>query len=483
MEIDLRTTHTKIVCTIGPACRSQDAIRGMIRSGMDVARINFSHGSQDQHTRDIATIRQVAEEENATVAIMADLQGPKFRIGTIDPEPIILRQGTKITLTTRQATGKNNVITLPHPYLVEMVMPGDPLLLDDGALELAVEEKSPETLRCRVVTGGSLSSNKGIAAPNSNPQHGDPLSAITEKDKLDAQFALEQRVDFLALSFVRSAEDIKQLQAIIHNTDPANKTAVVAKIEKKEALDNLDDILNCIDAAMVARGDLGVEVSVQEVPLHQKAIIKRCNRLGLPVITATQMLQSMIHNPHPTRAEASDVANAILDGTDAVMLSGETAIGNYPVLAVETIAKISAIVEKSMLSRNDQVTFSEVEHRHPITDAISDATAHIAKDLNVRLIATSTSSGYTARQVAKERPREPIVAFTPDETVCRQLALVWGVMPILVPQCRSTDEMIQTMHDTVLETGLANHGDLIVITGGIPFTGGGQTNFINVHKL
>lgn len=479
----MNNTRTKIVCTIGPSSRNEETLRALVNAGMDVARINFSHGTKNEHAEDIATIRRIAREEDAPIAIMADLQGPKLRIGTIAPEPLILKTGDRLILTTRPAMGKGNVVNLPHPDLISGIRVGDPLLLDDGALELVIEEKGADELVCRVIVGGELLSHKGVAAPRSALCGESHLSSLTPKDRVDAAFAVEHVVDFIALSFVRGKDDIEALRSLIfHETEKENAIPIVAKIEKREALHNFDAILEAADAVMVARGDLGVEVSVQEVPLHQKEIIRKCNAVGKPVITATQMLQSMIANPTPTRAEASDVANAILDGTDAVMLSGETATGHYPVRAVEMMTKISATVEEKMLRWVDPVSFTDVKHAHPITDAISDATATIAKELGARLIVTSTWSGYTARQVARERPREPIMAFTPNEVTYRRLALTWGVEPVLVPQHEDTDEMIETMARTVLDLRLGQPGELVVITGGIPL-GAGRTNFLKVHRL
>ena len=479
----MNNTRTKIVCTIGPSSRDEETLRSLVDAGMDVARINFSHGTKDEHAEDIATIRRIAQEEDAPIAIMADLQGPKLRIGTIDPEPLILKTGDRLVLTTRPATGKGNVVNLPHPDLIRDIRVGDPLLLDDGALEFVIETKEADKLVCRVIVGGELLSHKGVAAPCSASCGESHLSSLTPKDRVDAAFSIKHGVDFIALSFVRGKDDIEALRSLIYReTGKETSLPIVAKIEKREALKNFDAILEAADAVMVARGDLGVEVSVQEVPLHQKEIIRKCNAVGKPVITATQMLQSMITNPTPTRAEASDVANAILDGTDAVMLSGETATGHYPVRAVEMMTKISATVEEKMLRWVDPVSFTDVEHTHPITDAICDATATIAKELGARLIVTSTWSGYTARQVARERPREPIMAFTPNEATYRRLALTWGVRPVLVSQHEDTDEMIETMARTVLDLHLAQPGELVVITGGIPL-GVGRTNFLKVHRL
>jgi pyruvate kinase len=474
MSVDEK--RTKIVCTIGPASRDEKVLRRMIRAGMNVARINFSYGDHAEHARDIAHVRRIAQEEGVVVAVMGDLQGPKLRVGEIAPEPLELERGDRVTLTTGAATGAGRRVNVPHPELIRGVGVGETLFLDDGALEVQVVEKSSDELLCTVMVGGLLGSHKGVSAPASKLS----LSAITPKDEEDAAFALKHGVDFLALSFVRHPEDVHRLRELIERL--GGDAAIVAKIEKREALDAFDDILDAADAVMVARGDLGVEVSVQEVPRHQKEIIRKCNRVGKPVITATQMLQSMIENPRPTRAEASDVANAILDGTDAVMLSGETAVGSYPVRAVEMMVKIAAITEGTM-PRREERPFEGARHAHPITDAISEATCEIAEDLDVRLIVTSTWSGYTARQVAKERPRKSIVAVTPNPATQRRLALVWSVLPVLAGQYGNTDEMFEIVERTVLGMELAERGDLLVVTGGLPVGGGGRTNFLKVHRL
>jgi len=478
MVVNAHETKTKIVCTIGPACKDPNVLSRMIREGMDVARINFSHGTCKDNLALIDLVRRVAEQENATVAVLADLQGPKLRIGRL-AEPVDLRRGDWVSLTTGPADGRHHVIPLPHPELITGAKVGERLLFDDGLIETVVREVRPETLVADVVIGGRLDSNKGIAAPGSTGR----LSALSDKDRSDAVSATRYGVDFIALSFVQTSEDVQQLRAHIDQEPGGAEVAIVAKIEKREALEHLDEILDVSDAIMVARGDLGIEVPPQNVPFYQKEIIRRCNRIGVPVITATQMLQSMVDHLRPTRAEASDVANAILDGTDAVMLSAETAVGDHPVDAVAMMREISAIAEMQMRSRFDDVPFASVEHVHPITDAISDATARIAADLDARLIAVSTVSGYTARQIARERPREPIVAMTPTEHVSRQLAMVWGVTPMLVPLYNGTDDMLKTLSRVLLDSGSAERGDIVVVSAGIPSGVLGKTNFIKVHRI
>jgi pyruvate kinase len=452
----------------------------MIRAGMDVARINFSHGEHETHARNIALIRRIADEEEAVVAIMGDLQGPKIRLGKIANEPITLNKGDKLTLTSRNADGTNMIFPLPHPEIIKDVKAGHRLLLDDGQLEFRVISKQLDDLFCEVVVGGPLSSRKGVSAPESHLT----LSAITEKDREDVEFALKQHVDYLAMSFVRSGDDMRELRWLCRHLE--GDVALIAKIEKKEAIESIDDIIEASDGIMVARGDLGVETPAEAVPIHQKEIIRRCNAVGKPVITATQMLNSMIVNPRPTRAEASDVANAIFDGSDAVMLSGETASGKYPVISVETMARIAIISEEHL---KDDARYLFGQRRVPVKDAevISDATSHaasqIAGELNAKMIVTATWTGYTARQVARSRPLTSILCVTPNEVTHRRMALVWGVLPITVPEFETVDEMLEKIVQTAYNRRLISYGDLLVIIAGLPFGAGGHTNFLKIHTV
>lgn len=470
--------RTKIVATIGPTSRDENIIRELIRSGMDVARINFSHGDHETHGNTIDTIRRVAEEEDANVAILCDLQGPKIRIGKIANEPLILNPGDRITLTLDEPDGSDPyTIALPHPEFVRDIEAGMQLLLDDGNLEFVVRETTGAGLVTEVVVGGALTSRKGVSAPAAKLT----LSAITDKDREDTEFALRKKTDYLALSFVRGQEDIRELRWLIRHL--GGETAIIAKIEKREALDNIESIIAATDGIMVARGDLGVETPAEEVPVHQKNIIRLCNIASKPVITATQMLSSMVDNPRPTRAEASDVYNAIMDGTDAVMLSNESASGNYPIDAVRTMAKIAVIAEKNLLAPDNErhIYKPNAEGREIISDAIGQATTQIAEVINCKAIITSTLTGYTARRVAKERPRTPILCVTPSEITYRRMALVWGVVPIMVPQFNTIDEMIQVVVRTAHDAKLVKRGETLVIIAGVPFGVGGQTNFLKIH--
>lgn len=496
---------TKIVCTLGPATESPEVLRGMIRAGMTVARLNFSHGTAENKSQTAALVRRIAAEEGRYVALMGDLQGPKIRVGTLPPAGVWLTEGTEITLTADPVQDPLTEIPFPHADIIPDIRPGNQILLDDGALELEALAVFPTHLRCRVRVGGLLTSNKGVNLP------GAPLKipALTEKDKQDALLALELELDYLALSFVRRADDVRVLEDYLnaHSGAPEARRAgenphrvpgIIAKIEKPEALDDLDAIVRAADAVMVARGDLGVETCPEQVPLAQKEIIHLCNHLGKPVITATQMLQSMIDNPRPTRAEASDVANAILDGSDAVMLSGETSVGKYPVEAVRMMAKIAESAEGSPYFPYNQLLEIEKEAIDApdtaradtaradtgiISNAISRATVALAEAARAAAIITSTESGRTARMVARHRPHMALLGITPFESTARRLQLVWGVVPAVVAPFGDTDEMIQIMVYGAVTQKYATVGSHVVLTAGIPFTFHGVTNMIKIHTV
>ncbi len=480
----LDSKRTKIVATIGPASSDEETLRDVIRGGMNVARINFSHGDHAMHGATIDRIRRVAEEENAVVAIMCDLQGPKIRIGMISQEPLLLQRDdvVRLTLDATLANSDERLILLPHPEFTRDVHEGMPLLLDDGNLEFLVIDRDSTTLTCQVIVPGALYSRKGVTAPTAKLT----LSAITDKDRHDLIFALEKAADFIAMSFVRGGNDLVELRELIQQENPESTPWLIAKIEKLEALQNIESIIAESDGIMVARGDLGVETPAEEVPGQQKRIIRLCNLAGKPVITATQMLNSMVDSPRPTRAEASDVYNAIMDGSDAVMLSNETAVGTYPVIAIETMASIAVIAEKALLSGwspGQVVQHPEHKTRERVSDAISEATSQIAAVLDCKAIVTSTHTGYTAQQIARERSRTPILCVTPSEDTFRRMALVWGVIPMLVPHFNTTDEMIGTVVRAANRSGMVDRGDSLVIIAGVPFGIGGQTNFLKVHVV
>ncbi|MBN1874849.1 MAG: pyruvate kinase [Anaerolineae bacterium] len=486
---------TKIVCTLGPATESLAVLREMVRAGMTVARLNFSHGTSENKRETAALVRQAAAEEGRYVALMGDLQGPKIRVGRLPESGVLLQTGEEVILTSGPVTDLQREIPFPHPDIIPDVAPGNRLLLDDGALELEVVAVTPITLRCRVCVGGWLTSHKGVNLPGVALK----ISALTEKDKSDALLALELDLDYLALSFVRRAVEVEELRAFLRGharvpetrhvgENPHYIPGIVAKIEKPEALEDLDAIVRAADAVMVARGDLGVETAPERVPLVQKHIISLCNRLSKPVITATQMLQSMIEAPRPTRAEASDVANAILDGSDAVMLSGETSVGKYPVAAVQMMARIAESVEASdTFPYNQLLDYTPWAHELPnptlISTAVSRATVVIAQASNATAILTSTESGRTPRMVARHRPQAPLLGITPFEETARRLQLVWGVIPILVTAFTNTDEMLQFMVGAATGRGYARVGDNVILTAGIPLEVHGVTNMLKVHTV
>jgi len=468
---------TKIVCTIGPASSSYEKIEKLIQGGMDVARLNFSHGSHEKHHQVIENIRQASLKTNESVAILQDLGGPKIRIGKIEKGLILLKEGSSFILTNREVPGDEQGVSVTFPFLSQKVKKGDRIFLADGTLELKVKGLTPIDIICRVVRGGKLTSRKGINIPNVSMD----ISSLTEKDYQDILFGIKNKVDFVGLSFTRNAEDVLRARKFLKENGAEN-ISLIAKIEKKEAVDNLKEIIETSDGIMIARGDLGVEIPLENVPLVQKNIIKRCNLAGKPVITATQMLMSMVSSPRPTRAEVTDVANAILDGTDAIMLSEETAVGNYPLEAVETMNKIALRVEKAI---DYEKILSErslsVKPTNP--DAISHATCQVALDLKAKAIVTFTLSGSTARMVSRYRPPVPIIAASTQDSTVRKLALSWGVYPFKSEELENTDDMIEKSRKVALATGLVKKGDKIIITAGIPFKIPGTTNLLKVETL
>jgi pyruvate kinase len=468
--------RTKLVCTLGPASGDKEMIRAFVEAGMAVARINFSHGTYEDHAHRVKIVRQVAKESKRAVAVMADLQGPKLRVGLLPGHAVQLVPGETVTLFNGEQSEEPERIPIPHAEVLRDVSPGERILLDDGLLELKVEERGDQALTARVVTGGILKSRKGLSLPHTSLK----MPSITDKDRADAAFAVEQEVDYFALSFVRRPDDVQHLRAYLKELEA--DTPIIAKIEKPEALDCIEEIVEVSNGVMVARGDLGVEAPPEEVPIIQKRIIKLCNEASKPVITATQMLDSMMRNPRPTRAEASDVANAILDGSDAVMLSGETAVGSYPLEAVRMMGRIAEVTERSLPYREWLQRGFMVEAR-TVTEAISQVASEIASELGAKAIIASTVSGGTARRVASTRPSTPIVAPTPRHSTYRQLALVWGVVPLLVDQFADTEAMIVTVSEATQARGLVEDGDLVIITAGVPLGGSGLTNTLKAHRV
>jgi pyruvate kinase len=465
--------RTKIVCTLGPASATDEGIRGLIDAGMNVARLNFSHGTHSQHAETIESVRRVAKELDRPVAILGDLQGPRIRVGDI-PGTIYVEQGEDLILVHEGLEGEGE-IPITYDHLADDIHVGDRILIDDGLIELIAMDVSAPRVTARVMHGGPINPHKGLNLPGVHVS----APSITEKDISDVHFAVEQDLDYLALSFVRRAADIEQLRAMIPKT-----LLVIAKIEKDVALSNIESIIQASDGVMVARGDLGVELPFEEVPGAQKRIIALANAVGRPVITATQMLESMIENPRPTRAEASDVANAILDGTDAVMLSAETAAGAYPRLAVEAMRRIITQVElhppapvihrRSMRDHTGEI---------PTEVAIAAATTAAVEMLHAPLVVVFTKSGFSARTVSSHRPGVSILVLTDQARTFRQLALVWGVIPELVPHCDNYDEMMARAKDVVVARKLAAKGDRIIVTAGVPFDTPGTTNLLKVETV
>jgi len=468
---------TKIVCTIGPSSESLENTKKLISAGMNVARLNFSHGDFEEHGNRIKTIRQASQELNKTVAILLDTKGPEIRLGKLKEEPIELVQGEAITLTTEEILGDINRVPVTYKELPGDISVGSTILIDDGLIGLTVEDIQGTEIKCRIVNSGQIKSKKGVNVPGVAIS----MPGLTEKDINDIKFGIEIGVDFIAASFVRRASDVLEIRELLERHD-ARHIQIISKIENQQGVDNLDEILEVSDGLMVARGDLGVEIPAEEVPLVQKMMIEKCNRAGKPVITATQMLDSMQRNPRPTRAEASDVANAIFDGTDAIMLSGETAAGKYPEESVLTMARIAVRAESALHYREIFIKQANAQQTS-VTEAISQAVANSALDLDAKAIVTSTESGYTARMISKYKPKSQIIAVTPVEQVLRRLQLVWGVIAVKGVPAKTTDEMFEIAVKGAIESGLVRLGDTIIITAGVPVGRSGTTNLIKIHNV
>jgi pyruvate kinase len=466
--------RTKIVATIGPASGSREVIRQLVQAGMDVARLNFSHGSYEQHAQTIANLREISLELDTPVTILQDLQGPKIRVGQLPGGEMVLGHGKVVAmLPEAEFTGQPATIPLDYAHAAEEAKDGMRILLADGLMELEVLEASGNTLRCRVVDGGVLKSRKGVNFPDLNLRR---LPSLTEKDKEDLKFGISQNVDWISLSFVRSGEDVHSLKELIAAEGVFKP--VVAKIEKPQAIENLDGILRETNGVMVARGDLGVELNPEKVPMLQKQIIESCNRKGLPVITATQMLESMIHEPRPTRAETSDVANAIIDGTDAVMLSGETAVGAFPVRAVEMMARIAREVEAGITFKTYPAKGGGNAH------ALSEAAKVMAEDIEPSCIVVLTTTGHTAHSIAAERPKTNVIAISRSVQVYHALNLIWGLKPLLVKEGATDFEgLVKQAESTVRARGLAAPGERILVIGGVPAPSPLGANFIKIHSV
>ncbi|WP_186578397.1 pyruvate kinase [Aquibacillus kalidii] len=471
--------RTKIVCTIGPASESVEKLVQLIENGMNVARLNFSHGDFEEHGARIKNIREAAKKVGKTVAILLDTKGPEIRTGVLKDGQAQLNKGDTVFVSMEDIEGTNERISVTYPQLIEDVHVGSKLLLDDGLIELEVTEilKDKKELKTTALNSGLLKNKKGVNVPNVSVN----LPGITEKDAQDIKFGIEQGVDFIAASFVRRSSDVLEIRGLLEENN-ATHINIIPKIENREGVDNLDAILQVSDGLMVARGDLGVEIPPEDVPLVQKDMIRKCNNAGKPVITATQMLDSMQRNPRPTRAEASDVANAIFDGSDAIMLSGETAAGDYPVEAVRTMSNIATKAETA-LNHKAILDVRSKSTDMTITDAISQSVNHSAMNLNVDAILTPTVSGHTARMISKYRPEAPIIAVTFDEQVSRRLSLVWGVETITGKLALSTDDVLDEAIDRGLSNGCFKRGDRVIITAGVPVGESGTTNLMKIHII
>lgn len=476
MQLRDSLRRTKIVATIGPATSSPEMLKAIIEAGATTLRLNFSHGTHADHQRSIRLIRQIAFELNQPVGILQDLQGPKIRLGKFENGSIVVAKGDRFTLTNRPVIGTQDISCVTYDYLAEEVPVGAKILLDDGRVEMVVEEinRDKGDLHCRITVPGKLSNNKGVNFPGVYLS----IKAMTDKDREDLMFGLDQGVDWVALSFVRNPQDMIEIKELISST--GKQVPVIAKIEKHEAIEQMEAVLALCDGVMVARGDLGVELPAEDVPILQKRLIATANRMGIPIITATQMLDSMVSNPRPTRAEVSDVANAILDGTDAVMLSNETAVGDFPIEAVATMARIAERIEQEAQEATNRLSR---DTRRSIPNAISQAVGQIAEQLGAAAIMTLTQTGATARNVSKFRPRTRILAVTPHVNVARQLQMVWGVKPLLVLELPSTGQTFQAAINVAQENQLLQEGDLVVMSAGTLQGISGSTDLIKVEVV
>lgn len=474
--------YTKIVATLGPASESYEIIKSILEAGCRVVRLNFSHGLHEEQQKRHDYVRRASEELGFPVTILMDLQGPKIRLGQLEEKSYTLKKGEKLVITTAPCLGNRSRISIDYPNLHEEIMVGQRILINDGLVSLLVDHINGHDIHCRMLEEGTLFPRKGVNLPQVPLKH---LSSFTKKDETDLAFAFANNLDYVALSFVRSGDDVRALKAhMLKNY--GRVIPIISKIEKPEAVENLADIIGESSAIMIARGDLGVEVPAEEVPLIQKSIIRSCIDRGVPVITATQMLESMMHNPRPTRAETNDVANAVLDGTSAVMLSGETAAGEYPLQAVATMARIASLVERSpAFSRQvfNQISTRDLLRKPTKTEAVGLATRELALSIGASYIACFTQSGSTARLISKFRPSMPIIAFSPLKEVVQYLALSWGVTPILIEPQESVDQLLSYAPQYLLQHGLVEKGQTVVITAGVPVGSSGKTNMIKVVEI
>jgi pyruvate kinase len=468
---------TKIICTLGPATATKEMITQLALSGMDIARLNFSHDTHASHLERINIIKNVRQELNIPIAILLDTKGPEIRTLLLENDKVTLVKGQEFILTTEDIIGNENRVGVTYVELPNDVVPGGTILIDDGLIELIVKELGKKDILCEVKNGGILSNNKNVNVPGANIS----MPALTEKDMNDIKFGIENDFDIIAASFIRKPEDVQEMRKVLKN-NCGSSMMIIAKIENMQGVQNIDEIIKAADGIMIARGDLGVQLPIEEIPIVQKMITAKCYRTGKPVITATQLLDSMIRNPRPTRAEATDIANAIYDGTSAIMLSGETASGKYPVESVQTMAKIAERAEQSIDYKERFIKKSFVTEM-TVTNAISHATCTTAHDLGAAAIITVTTSGNTARMVSKFRPACPIIATTMSEKVQRQLNLSWGVKPLIAKKKCESLELFDHAVEVSVDNKLVHTGDLVVITGGMPLGVTGTTNALKVHTV
>jgi len=466
---------TKIICTIGPASESPEIMEALVRSGMNVARLNFSYGTHEQHQRKIESLRQIAEQAKEPLAIFQDLSGPKIRVGKVKPGGVELKRGSRFVLTNREILGNEGGVSITYPSLPSEVNPGDRILLSDGTIELQVLSSSKEEVQCQVMVGGVLTSHNGMNFPGGRIR----ASAFTEKDHEDLLFGIKKGVDFIGLSYVREASEIERVKKVLK--EYSADIPVIAKIERREALENIDEIISISDGIMIARGDLGVETPIERISNIQKMLIRKANASGKPVITATQMLRSMVDHTQPTRAEVTDVVNAIYDGTDAVMLSEETARGRFPVEALQMMVKIAQTAEEEF--PHEKFLKRETGVETDLPQAISHVASLLAEGVGGVAIVTPTESGSTARWVSRLRPKQPILALSRHLSTVRRLSLYWGVYPLLVPDWKDTDDMLERSKRIPKELGIASKGDRIVIIAGVPISIPGTTNLIKVEVV
>lgn len=469
--------NTKIICTIGPVSENEETLRKLINAGLDAVRLNFTHGDHNEHGRRIELVKKLSKELNKHIAIILDTSSSELRLGDFKSDNVEIVKDQQFIITTRKVEGDNRICSVSYEKLHQFVKSGDMILIDDGNIVLKVQEVEGQDIKCKVLNNGYLCSKKGICIPNINLG----LPVLTSKDIEDIKFGIEKGVDMIAASFISKPSDVLQVRRVLEMYG-GKGIKVIAKIENQQGIDNIDEILELADGVMVARGDLGVEIPIEDVPVVQKMIIEKANKSGKTVITATQMLESMINNPRPTRAEVTDIANAIFDGTDAIMLSGETSKGNYPIEAVETMARVAERTEKAL----DYELILENKYSkkfNTVPDAICYAAVKVANELNASAIISATQSGYTAKMVSKYRPKCPIIATTPYEDVARSLAIVRGAYPIVIEKVESIDQVIKLSVKAALDKGIVSKGDLVVIVSGVPVDFSGTTNMMKITKI